>query len=160
MNDVFKPAGQRNTTPRASLLKLNQPMRRTNHGQKNIAPIIWNNFHFSWIYIWKCCNIRFICDGEMYLLTYLLTYFRTEYGDLRGKKCPNAEFFLVRIFLYSDWKRRFMESATVNDWIWCRILAIKIQNIVHHIQSLAIFVKTFHAEIIDNILNTPLIMKS
>ena len=43
MNDVFKPAGQRNTTPRASLQKLNQPMRRTNHGQKNIsyiAPII------------------------------------------------------------------------------------------------------------------------
>ena len=46
MNDVFKPAGQPNTTTRASLLKLNQPLRRTNHGQNNIsyiAPIIWNN---------------------------------------------------------------------------------------------------------------------
>ena len=46
MNDVFKPAGQTSTTTRESLLKLNQPMRRTNHGQKNIsytAPIIWNN---------------------------------------------------------------------------------------------------------------------
>ena len=32
MNDVFKPAGQPNTTIRASLLKLNQPLRRTNHG--------------------------------------------------------------------------------------------------------------------------------
>ena len=43
MNDVFKPAGQTSTTTRESLLKLNQPMRRTNHGQKNIsytAPII------------------------------------------------------------------------------------------------------------------------
>ena len=46
MNDVFKPAGQPNTTTRASLLKLNQPLRRTNHGQNNIsyiALIIWNN---------------------------------------------------------------------------------------------------------------------
>ena len=46
MNDVFKPAGQPNTNTRASLLKLNQPLRRTNHGQNNIfyiALIIWNN---------------------------------------------------------------------------------------------------------------------
>ena len=34
MNHVFKPAGQPNTTTRASLLKSNQPLRRTNHGQK------------------------------------------------------------------------------------------------------------------------------
>ena len=32
MKDVFKPVGQLNTTPRASLLKLNQPLRKTNHG--------------------------------------------------------------------------------------------------------------------------------
>ena len=46
MNDVFKPAGQPNTITKAPLLKLNQPSRRTNHGQNNIsyiAPIIWNN---------------------------------------------------------------------------------------------------------------------
>ena len=46
MNDVFKPVGQPNTTTRASLLKLNQALRRTNHGQNNISyigPIIWNN---------------------------------------------------------------------------------------------------------------------
>ena len=43
MNDVLKSAGQPNTTTRASLLKLNKPLERTNHGQKNIsyiAPII------------------------------------------------------------------------------------------------------------------------
>ena len=46
MNDVFKSAGQPKSTTRASLLKLKQPLRRTNHGQNNIsykAPIIWNN---------------------------------------------------------------------------------------------------------------------
>ena len=46
MNDVFEVAGQPNTTTRASLLKLNQPLCRTNHGQKSnpyIAPIIWIN---------------------------------------------------------------------------------------------------------------------
>ena len=50
MNDVFKSSGQCNTTTRASLLKLNQPLRRTNHGQNNIsyiAPIIWNNLRNS-----------------------------------------------------------------------------------------------------------------
>ena len=43
MNDGFKPDGLRNTATRASLLKLNQPLRRTNQGQNNIsyiAPII------------------------------------------------------------------------------------------------------------------------
>ena len=45
MNDVFKPAGQPNIITRASLLKLNQPLGRINHGQNifYIAPIIWNN---------------------------------------------------------------------------------------------------------------------
>ena len=49
-SNVFKPAGQPNTTTRASLLKLNQLLRRTNHGQRNIsyiAPIIWNNLPTS-----------------------------------------------------------------------------------------------------------------
>ena len=46
MYDIFKPAGQPNTTTRASLLKLNQPLWITNHGQNNtsyIALIIWIN---------------------------------------------------------------------------------------------------------------------
>ena len=46
MYDIFKPAGQPNTTTRASLLKLHQPLWITNHGQNNasyIAPIIWIN---------------------------------------------------------------------------------------------------------------------
>ena len=46
MNDVLKAAGEPNTTTRASLLKLNQPLRRTNHGHNNIfyiAPIILKN---------------------------------------------------------------------------------------------------------------------
>ena len=45
MNDPFKPADQPNTTTRASWLKLNQPLRRTNHGHNisYIAPFIWNS---------------------------------------------------------------------------------------------------------------------
>ena len=46
VSDVFKPAGQPNTSTRASLMKLSQPLQRTNHGQINIsyiALIIWNN---------------------------------------------------------------------------------------------------------------------
>ena len=46
MSDVFKTAGQRTTTTRATLPKLNQPLRKTNQRQKSIscmAPIVWNN---------------------------------------------------------------------------------------------------------------------
>ena len=46
MSDVFKPAGQPNTTTRASLLKLSQPLQRTNRHQNYIsyiASIVWNN---------------------------------------------------------------------------------------------------------------------
>ena len=46
MNDVFKPVGQPNTIARASVLKLNQPLQKTNHGQNKIsyiASLIWNN---------------------------------------------------------------------------------------------------------------------
>ena len=46
MNDVFKPAGHSNTSNRASLMKSNQPLRKTNHDRKSIsyiAPIILNN---------------------------------------------------------------------------------------------------------------------
>ena len=39
MNDVLKTASQPNTTTTASLLKLNQPLRRTNHGLGNISYI-------------------------------------------------------------------------------------------------------------------------
>ena len=45
MNDVFKLVDQNTTATRASLFKLSQPLRKTNHGQKSIsyvAPSIWN----------------------------------------------------------------------------------------------------------------------
>ena len=48
--NVFKPAGHRNTNTRASFLKLNQPLRNTNLGQKAhfyVAPYIWNSLPVS-----------------------------------------------------------------------------------------------------------------
>ena len=50
MSDVFKAAGQPTTTTRATLPKLNQPLRKTNQGQEiisYIAPIVWNNLQVS-----------------------------------------------------------------------------------------------------------------
>ena len=46
MNDVFKPAGHPITNTRASFLKLIEPLRKTNCGQKTLsylAPNIWNS---------------------------------------------------------------------------------------------------------------------
>ena len=50
MNDVFKPSGHPNTNTRASFIKLDQPLRNTNHGQKTLsymAPYIWNSLPLS-----------------------------------------------------------------------------------------------------------------
>ena len=45
INDVFELFCQNCTTTRASLLKLNEYLKKTNHGKNNlsyIAPNIWN----------------------------------------------------------------------------------------------------------------------
>ena len=50
MNDVLKPAGHPITNTRASFLKLIQPLRNTNYGQKTLsylAPNIWNSLPVS-----------------------------------------------------------------------------------------------------------------
>ena len=50
MNDAFKLAGQNTTVTRASLFKLSQALRKTNHGQKScsyVAPSIWNKLPVS-----------------------------------------------------------------------------------------------------------------
>ena len=54
MNDVLKPAGHPITNTRASFLKLIQPLRNTNYGQKalitdkkHLAPNIWNHLPVS-----------------------------------------------------------------------------------------------------------------
>ena len=52
MNDVFKAAGHPNTNTRASFLKLIQPLRNTNYGQKIISYLapnisIWNSLPVS-----------------------------------------------------------------------------------------------------------------
>ena len=39
MNDVFKSAGQHSTITTASLLKLNQSLRKTNPGENNLSSI-------------------------------------------------------------------------------------------------------------------------
>ena len=37
INDVSKPAPKPSTTNRVSLLKLNQPLQKTNHAKKSIS---------------------------------------------------------------------------------------------------------------------------
>ena len=50
MNDVFKPAGHPNTNTRASFIKLIQPLRNTNYGQKTLSYLAantWNSLPVS-----------------------------------------------------------------------------------------------------------------
>ena len=47
MNDIFKPAGHPITHTRASFLKLIQPSRNTNYGQKHF--LIWQQI-FGTVY--------------------------------------------------------------------------------------------------------------
>ena len=84
-------------------------------------PLRISSVTFGHIY-WKnqphflCCelNIQF----KLSKLNFRLTFFNqfchlflpvpsTKLYITLHEKCPNTEFFLVRIFLYSDWIRRF-----------------------------------------------------
>ena len=49
MNDVFKSAGQNATATRTSLFKLNQPLRKANHGLKSlpyVEPSVWSKLPY------------------------------------------------------------------------------------------------------------------
>ena len=54
--------------------------------------------------IWRNLN-----DSEYAMITKLRDF---EKRSLR-EKCPNAEFFLVRIFPHSDWIRRYTPYVSV-----------------------------------------------
>ena len=52
---------------------------------------------------------------------FVLPCIRIEYGDLLKwstlrEKCPNTEFFLVRIFLYLNWIRRFTQISVFRQF--------------------------------------------
>ena len=42
INNIFKPTGYPNTNTKTFLLKLNQPLRKTNHGQKALSYLAQN----------------------------------------------------------------------------------------------------------------------
>ena len=55
-------------------------------------------------------NLKYIGNFPKYShQNYLWPKFACQYEGIhtQREKCPNTEFFLVRIFLYSDWIRRF-----------------------------------------------------
>ena len=77
--------------------KLKQPLQ-TKHLVLKIQEAIAN-----------CSSVSSI--KSMHLQSCIRTLHSVKYERIRTlrKKCPNTEFFLVRIFLYSDWIRRFTE---------------------------------------------------
>ena len=89
------------------------------------TPKIGNSIHSKNFFIsleiygtilhWYCCHV-WICAPNCYLdlINYINCYVVccSCTCSLR-QKCPNAELFLVRIFLYSDWIRRFTPQISV-----------------------------------------------
>ena len=49
-------------------------------------------------------------DCDFTRLAFMIRFIAFRNISLR-EKCPNTEFFLVRIFLYSDWIRKFMSKS-------------------------------------------------
>ena len=74
------------------------------------TPFLWDEltfFHYISILYFKSFIFK--------LLTCIPNLRHHSFFQISGsvpirEKCPSAEFFLVRIFLYSDWKRRFTEK--------------------------------------------------
>ena len=100
---------------------------------KTTTPKIGNSIHSKNFFIsleiygtilhWYCCHV-WICAPNCYLdLINNINYYVVCCSctcSLR-QKCPNAELFLVRIFLYSDWIRRFTPNSV-------RIRKIRTRN--------------------------------
>ena len=100
---------------------------------KTTTPKIGNSIHSKNFLIsleiygttlhWYCCHV-WICAPNCYLdlINYINCYVDccTRTCSLR-QKCPNAELFLVRIFLYSDCIRRFTPNSV-------RIRKIRTRN--------------------------------
>ena len=51
-------------------------------------------------------RLSYVVTIHVFELIFILLPLLFVKNSLR-EKCPNTEFFLFRIFLYSDWKRRF-----------------------------------------------------
>ena len=66
---------------------------------------------FNWIQI----IVQFRVQCRCFLVSFA-KFLRTPYLQTLRKKCPNMEFFLVRIFLYSDWMQENAGQKNLRIW--------------------------------------------
>ena len=77
-------------------------------------------------------------DCDFTRLAFMIRFIAFRNISLR-EKCPNTEFFLVRIFLYSDWIRKFMSKS----WYSVRIQENVDQNTLRVCPSFSQFYNLF-----------------
>ena len=87
----------------------------TNHPNVRIptfckrCSVIWRCFFPVSIQVWSVFQLE-ICKSWCFTSLCIKTLILLMILPLR-KKCPNTKFFLVRIFLYSDWIRRLRSKS-------------------------------------------------
>ena len=72
-----------------------------------------------WIHSKKSCSLH-VKRFTLYIFIHNLLIFRKHfkilfYLRINCAKCPNTEFFLVHIFLYSDWIQRFTVNICIQS---------------------------------------------
>ena len=86
----------------------------------------------------KCENVRYRKNQVFCSFTINSQSKRKKFSTLSlREKCPNTELFLVRVFLYSDWIRRFTRS-----YFW----SVFSPNTGKYGPEITRYFDTFHAE--------------
>ena len=84
------------------------------------------------------------------IIVYYAINCTSRYLTLR-EKCPNTELFLVRIFLYSDWIRRFLRIWTLFTQCKCNLIFFEVyKNLIRGGPKAAATSKMEHFVIIVN----------
>ena len=126
MNDVFKPAGQHNTITRTSLRKLNQPLRKSNHGQNNLsylAPTIWNNLPNSLkasqtlnTYEQRVKKHFFQRTTIIILLFFIVSYYSVLINKVIKQIINSRRIVLIGYCAYST--TYYDVGSTTEDWLY------------------------------------------
>ena len=97
------------------------------------------------------------CAKNVQIQSFLWSVFSCIWTECRDllRKCPNTEFFLVRVFPYFDWMRRFTEKISAFSRNRGKHGPAKTPylGIVSYLWKL--FSRKASSEMFDKILNTP-----
>ena len=102
--------------------------RTHNHFGQTMVDSLWNVRHVTRTYVtWQEHTVYHISltlkllssqpEQEICKLLHVLAVFCLHKWKALREKCPSTEFFLVRIFMYSDWIQENTDQKKLHIWV-------------------------------------------